>query len=292
MHQPGGVLRFGQKRFARLFPLHWLTLLLSIALWAIVTRFVHVDHAPSTDPKCIVLTAALLQGIFPCGNGIYYNFPNWSLSVEIAMYALYPLLAWLIGAGRRMYLGFSLLLFLAIGMYAFRLTTGVLNWTDLYDPLRALPSFMLGTALAANRDLLKAIPAAQPLSLLSFAVAVALALTGGAAPLQLAAMVLAGTFAIAADTQGKVAGWTAKVAPLGQLTYSLYLWHVLVIMVLMNGIADKLMRGNTAVLVVCTVLTYVGIAILSYLSWRYFETPARIWLDGWFRRRNSREARA
>ncbi len=239
-----------------------------------------------------MLTAALLQGIFPCGNGIYYNFPNWSLSVEIAMYALYPLLAWLIGAGRRMYLGFSLLLFLAIGMYAFRLTTGVLNWTDLYDPLRALPSFMLGTALAANRDLLKAIPAAQPLSLLSFAVAVALALTGGAAPLQLAAMVLAGTFAIAADTQGKVAGWTAKVAPLGQLTYSLYLWHVLVIMVLMNGIADKLMRGNTAVLVVCTVLTYVGIAILSYLSWRYFETPARIWLDGWFRRRNSREARA
>ena len=110
--------------------------------------------------------------------------------------------------------------------------------------------------------------------------------------MQLAALMLAGVLAVAADMQRKVAAWTVKVAPLGQLTYSLYLWHLLIIMVLMNGVADKMFQGNATVLIICTVLTYSGIAVVSYLSWRYFETPARQWLDAWFRRRATREARA
>ena len=70
-----------------------------------------------------------------------------------------------------------------------------------------------------------------------------------------------------------------RLAPLGQLTYSIYMWHGLLILVLMNALGDKLLHGNPIALPILTFVCYAGILITSYLSFFYLETPARRWID-------------
>ena len=87
--------------------------------------------------------------------------------------------------------------------------------------------------------------------------------------------------AVAADlTRCPVEATVQRFAPLGQLTYSIYMWHLLFISFLLNVIGDKFLHGNalfTAILVVVT--CYICIFITSYLSFFFIETPARRWID-------------
>lgn len=84
--------RFYVNRFARIYPLHALTFVLALPL---VWTTLH--HLSTTELWLGLLTnAALLQAFVPIKN-VYLsvNHPSWSLSVEFFFYALFPLLlAW------------------------------------------------------------------------------------------------------------------------------------------------------------------------------------------------------
>ncbi|MDE2437454.1 MAG: acyltransferase [Sphingomonadales bacterium] len=270
--------RFMQRRIGRLYPLHLLTFVLAIAMWALVSSFAKPEHVPSRDPACMALTAAMLHAVFPCGNGNYFNGVNWSISAEMVMYAIFPLLSAFALGARRLFLALSLALFAAI-----LASVGTLDdWTQLYAPLRALPAFGLGLALNANRDLLLRVRFANLVMWLSLLGATACALVGAPVVIQLPLFYLAGFAATAIDVQGIANPVVTRIAPLGQLTYSIYLWHGFFIAVLVNAIGDKLLGGKLFAVAPLLAVCYAAILVWSYLSWRYFETPARRWIDGLF----------
>ena len=274
--------RFMQRRIGRLFPLHLLTLGLAIIMWALVGRYASADHVPSQDLRCIALTAGLAHALISCGNGIYYNGVSWSISAEMVMYVLFPLLGALAFRWRRLFLVCGLGVFAWLLAVAVAANSTVAGWVDHYAPLRALPAFMIGVGLNANRDLLARMPAARLLMVWSLAGASLSALSGAPTLVQVPLFYLAGASAMALDVQKGAGPLVTRLAPLGQLTYSIYLWHGFFIIVLVNAIGDKLLGGRLLITGALLLVCYVAILVWSYLSWRYFETPARRWVDGLF----------
>ena len=274
--------RIMQRRVGRLFPLHLLTFLLSVAMWAGITRLYTPNHVPSWDQGCMALTAGLLHALIPCGNGDYFNGVNWSIAAEMVMYALFPFLA--IAARRSPRLALVGTVLVIAGMI-YRVSipsTEVGSWTLLYAPLRALPGFCLGIVMHANRDVLAMTKHPRFAMWTALVGATSSGIMGAPTYVALPLFYAAGVAAIAVDLRKDASPFIKRMAPLGQLTYSIYLWHGFFITVLLNAVADKLMHGNFAALALCTIACFGGIMVWSYLSWRYFETPARQWVDSLF----------
>lgn len=276
---PQQFARFAQRRIGRLLPLHLLTFVVAVAFWAIATRFTTPEHMPSEDPRCMALTAALLHAVVPCGNGNYFNGVSWSISAEMAMYAAYPLLAAASRLAPRAALGAILLLIAALLFTNGNLDTAIGSWTELYSPLRALPGFCLGLACHTNRDLLAKMRPARPAVWILLLAATLAAISGAPAKIAVPLFYLLGVAGIATDIQGEANGLLARAAPLGQLTYSIYLWHGLFVTAMLNAVADKLLGGSTTNMMIIAAICFPSLIAWSYLSWRYFETPARQWID-------------
>jgi peptidoglycan/LPS O-acetylase OafA/YrhL len=70
-----------------------------------------------------------------------------------------------------------------------------------------------------------------------------------------------------------------RLAPLGQLTYSIYMWHMLFISFVLNGIGDTFIDASTSYATILVAACYVSIFTVSYFSFFFIETPARRWID-------------
>jgi peptidoglycan/LPS O-acetylase OafA/YrhL len=277
-----GYGEFLQRRVGRLVPLHWLTLAISISVW---TGFrllgVSGQHTPSFEISCIAQTAVFLHAFVGCGNGIAFNGVSWSIGAEMAMYALFPIFAF---AGTRSRIGFGLAAIATFGLVAsYGISTSIDDpmgsWVNITPALRALPSFLIGVALFYNRDLLKKLPAPKLLLSLFAPALLAFMLTGAAHLLVLALVYAVVASAAAADINREVSKAIKRFAPLGQLTYSLYMWHTIVILVLMNALGDKLLHAGPALMSLIALVCYTSIFVLAYFSYFAIETPARRWID-------------
>jgi peptidoglycan/LPS O-acetylase OafA/YrhL len=289
----GQFAGFMQRRIARLAPLHWLTMAAAMAVWLLFLRFgflhlgvlklgAYTESMPSLSPRCLAETAVLVQAAIPCG-GDAFNGISWSINAEMAMYVAFPLFA-AAGHFRRalpLLLGLAVL---AVALAAIRFGFGsvsIESWTSysVHPYLRALPSFLIGVGLWFLREPLKRIPA--PRTLLLFAVPALLAsmVTGQGTPLVLFLTYLAAALAVSADLVGSPHRIVKLIAPLGQLTYSIYMWHALFILLALTAINQYLPHASSLEMSILALLTYAGIVGWSYLSFTVVETPARRWLD-------------
>lgn len=270
--------RFMQRRVGRLVPLHFLTLIVSIVIIGTAAALGQtINRMPSFEARCIAQTAVFLHAIVSCGNGISFNGVSWSIGAEMVMYLLFPLLAWAAYRTKTGFLVATLVVLLAVAA-AHRVEGGA--WELLPPVPRALPSFMIGISLFIWRDALRRIP--RPGLILAACLPVALvAMTTGMPDIASLALVyvVAGS-AIAADMQGSVGSVVSRLAPLGQLTYSMYMWHSILITVLMNGIGDKALHAGPGLMLIIGVVCYAGIFAVSCISYLFIETPARRWIDG------------
>ncbi|WP_180982465.1 acyltransferase family protein [Methylocella silvestris] len=289
----GDYATFIQRRIGRLVPLHWLTLAVAIAIWSLFrTVGAAGSHTPSFAPECIAETALLMHAYLPCGNGLTFNGVSWSISAEMVMYLAFPLVA-LLGAR-----GGLLLLAAGVAALAALMTVNLSDyhwslygatWTEIPAVLRAAPSFAIGAALYYNRALIACVPAPR-LILIGATLCSFVAMMNGAPELvTLVIVYIVAVAAIAADLQGAVSPAVRRCAPLGQLTYSIYMWHSIIILVLINAIGDKFLHGRQAATIFLAIVSYVAIGVVGYLSFFYIETPARRWVDridfsGWSRR--------
>jgi peptidoglycan/LPS O-acetylase OafA/YrhL len=280
INAPGQFARFLQRRVGRLVPLHWLTLALSIGVWAVLLRLGgHSTHVPSFRPECIALTAALLHAGFPCG-GEAFNAPSWSISAEMAMYVVFPAIA-LLGALRRP-LPLSLGITLAAGLLVFlgvRQGLSADDWISLHAYVRAAPSFLIGVGLWYERRWLYRVPWPQPILAAALVALVWSMMTAASCVTVLALIALCVVSAVAADLQGRTGWLVARLAPFGQLTYSIYMWHRLFILVFISALGDKFLHLGTPSMIALVALTYGAILVWAYLSYLYLETPARRWVD-------------
>jgi peptidoglycan/LPS O-acetylase OafA/YrhL len=153
------------------------------------------------------------------------------------------------------------------------------SWIDLSPVLRALPSFVFGAALFYNRNIVSRLPAPGSILAVSTAGLIVAMVSGVSQLIILFIVYIVAIAAVAADVQGGPSVMVRRFAPLGQLTYSIYMWHMLFISFLLNGIGNKFANANTSSAVILVTACYISIFIVSYLSFFFIETPARRWID-------------
>ena len=268
--------RFMQRRIGRLFPLHLATLFgVTLLFYLIGLLNVPTNTDMRLVPECLVLGTLLLHSVVDCG-GPVPNGVNWSISAEMVMYALFPLM--LILCRRLGFLRYALWLLFMVYV-ASRYPDGAL-WATNTEFWRALPAFFFGLAVRLDWTALSRIPMATFVP-----PAFALALVAGALLIWPGWLLLtlaygAALSAIIADGRGPAEATTRRFAPLGQLTYSMYMLHPIIIMVMVNAVGDKLLKLDVVPLSLLTLASYVVISVVSLISYKLFETPARRFIDG------------
>lgn len=270
---------FLQRRVARLVPLHWLTLLASIALWSIFVLLHYSTETPSFQPECIAETALLLHSFIPCG--MSFNSLSWSISAEMVMYVAFPIFA-LIGARSAHLLlliglmSLAVMMTFAISQHEWKLLGS--SWIELSPVLRALPSFVLGAALFYNRSFISRIPAPGFILAVATVGLITAMVTGVSQLLTLLIVYSVVIAAVAADLEDVPSAAVRHLAPLGQLTYSIYMWHLLFILSFVT-FGSTLLHRHLFLSALVAAACYTCIFIMSYLSFFFIETPARRWVD-------------
>jgi peptidoglycan/LPS O-acetylase OafA/YrhL len=85
--------------------------------------------------------------------------------------------------------------------------------------------------------------------------------------------------AVAADLQGTPSVGVRRLAPLGQLTYSIYMWHLIIVLLWIYAIGDEFLYSHPFLTAIIAGACYTSIFIVSYFSFFFVETPARRWID-------------
>jgi len=80
--------RFYEARFTRIYPIYFLSLLLSVGL----LKTEYATHTPAMFWTGVVLTPLLLQGFVPAV-ATFMNTPAWTMSAEAVYYVIFPWLA-------------------------------------------------------------------------------------------------------------------------------------------------------------------------------------------------------
>lgn len=280
---------FYSARFARIYPLYLLTLILDTPDWFIAHARSYGGYLSTILPTAIVFGqhVLMLQAWIPGERGI--DRPNWSLSVEAFLYLVFPfaaVLIWKLGSRAVVFLaialwiGGQLILLIASGYFSID--------TLMFLPISHLSTFLLGIAFARwqilNQHRIQSWPNwAVSLLLLSAGVETALLmLRPELVPKQfLNDGLLAPLFAQAVLAVSINGRWPAVLfgnrilRELGDASYALYLFHFP-----MLHIAERLHLPHTwavwgIYLVLCT-----GVSVLSF---RYFETPLRIRIADYLR---------
>ncbi len=252
----GAYAHFMVRRFARVWPLHVATMLL------------YVGTPACRGPGDVAGNLLMVQawGVI---DHITCNEPSWSISCEWFAYLAFPGLAWLLLRSDRRWAALAIA---ALGLGGL----GVLAWlnrnsldvTFSLGVVRAACGFTIGAALCRGFADVGPHLAFDACGILVIASIGGLAMAG--AP----DLLVAGLFgplvlciALAAGPLRAVLG-AAPVVWLGELSYSLYLWHHFLIDTL-KSLGGTITTPAAMGLVFCLI---IGVAALSR---RWIEQPAR-----------------
>jgi peptidoglycan/LPS O-acetylase OafA/YrhL len=289
-------------RIARIYPAYLAALAVALVQVLVFWQSWWVDYlgyAPRIAAIDFVLQLFMISDWPVIGRGVQWDFPAWSVSVEFFCYlTIFPLLRaatpgfarWSTtarGCFALCAMAASLAIYVADAHPRFHgrvgaETPGFLTlafvpfWTDL---LRGICGFCAGWAVWHSFH--------QQDGLASFCRRHADAI-GGLAILAIVASrynddwkqscILAFPFLVLGVSGGRslaarILG-TPVVHFLGLISYSLYIWHALVLSILSCLGVVWVGRPGTAMLV------YAGILLIAWLSYRLIEVPARSWLRG------------
>jgi peptidoglycan/LPS O-acetylase OafA/YrhL len=268
------------KRIGRLGPLHWITLLFFIIL-GVTARLLHL---PVDNPEKYASNCILPEVVFAHATGLCdvmaYNGPSWSISAEMVCYILFPAILMISCFSKHF---FVLAVFTAIG---------ALYLTDIYHPsrpwydwtsgmgfARALPEFALGMVLFGWRNVLGKIKGASLALFLLIVSIPGAALYGLPRAETICLLYGVVALAVAADVKGKASPIVRRLAPSGQLTYSIYMLHTPLHAIAFGLIANHILHLRGASRNVFVAAAVVLLWFVSYISYVYFETPARKWIS-------------
>ncbi len=284
IHDAAGYGLFLWKRFARLYPLHLLTLAVGVAGGMVVGAGA---LQPGTNPEVFSAKAILANLTLTHSFGVTsygsFNIPSWSISAEMFVYALFPLLAL---AVTRLRPAANLALILAyVGItIAVRHHLGLRDWTLAWfdgGALRAVPSFWAGVLIArlVARDWRGFAP---PLWLAHAAFLASLVPMhmGWRDELALACFALTVLLAAAAERNGAESRLQSpRFVHLGDASYSLYMWHM-PLKVGVFAVAAKLAGTGLAPMWTAAAVSYAVSLAVALACYRWFEMPVRRWVVG------------
>ncbi|OJY68538.1 MULTISPECIES: acyltransferase [unclassified Rhizobium] len=295
-----GAGRFLFLRLGRIYPLHFLTMLLFIPI------DVAKDGFPGDLPRAIVTNLLLLHGT-GINNGLWLNFPSWSISAEFFAYIVFALITLRLGKST---LSWAVLAFVGCATLLW-FSPHRMDSTYDFGLVRCVYGFALGVICFRARETCAWL--CKPLGRVTDTVievvgvvvlCLCLIAIDGHGYLAVAAPLLfAGLVLLFAREQGHVSG-ALKVRPLlliGTLSYSIYMVHALtralgraLAMVLqkvtgmsffvdypvtINGEVPHLLTIHNSLWIgdllhVSMLFATIALAMLTY---RYIEEPGRLW---------------
>jgi peptidoglycan/LPS O-acetylase OafA/YrhL len=255
--------RFVVGRFARLYPIHALTLVAMTLIYLALERQV--------DAWQFVQQVFLVHNIGLWPNRLPPNFPNWSISVEFWISILFFIAL----QTRR----FRLPILLLVAMIPAALMTKFIDG-DAQNAfsivnlglLRGIIGFSVGSAAFLVFERI-----GDKIILPSFAVYVLLVMLGAFFLLEdwtrttvilFYAVLLVCLTSLAANDHATILS-SRPFVMLGAISYSIYLLHIPIYSALSLAIGDGLSRGSTKFFLLLVVLT------VSYLSYRWIERPSQ-----------------
>lgn len=267
--------QFFWNRFARLYPLHFLTLVIVLTVQAIaMAAFGHYLIYDNNDAYHFLLNV-FFASEWGFQQGRSFNGPIWSVSVEVLIYALFYV-----------YVRYAPVNLSSIGA----------SWLILMVAGMALPGNMIllcgvfffgGMASYACYALVRASPyrrggatAAAALLLL-----IPLGLAGGIGerlPLTLSLLPLFGAlFVLLALSEDALHRLYRPFRFVGDITYSSYLWHSPLQMIFLLGAGFGLWPQGLVISNTFFVAYLLAVCGFAWLSFRWLERPAQ----GWIRKR-------
>jgi peptidoglycan/LPS O-acetylase OafA/YrhL len=266
-----GAREYTVSRFARLYPLHIVTLLVVIVLQQIsFQKFNTFQIYANNDLRHFLLNLFFVQ-TWGFEKGYSFNGPTWSVSIEIMIYILFFFVVSFL-TRFRVFVPITVLII-------YKLSANI----ELTSPFRnCLAYFFFGVVVYfcstfATKKFFRSII----LFILLFEVFVYSALRhldlislnpGGNGYIWSTAFLV---FLVAQIDDSKLAPLLIKVRMLGDLSYSVFLWHVpiqiTIKLVQAKYSIDNSIAYNKSFFIFFIALTY----FVGYLSYRYIEQPAQ-----------------
>jgi len=269
------VFAFARARFARLYPLHLLTLLVVLVLQKVLFRprfgfeFIYQNHLSDFFFQ-LGLAMTWFGGHV---NWLSFNGPAWSISMEVLLYALF-LLACRIGlAGWKGTLGCLVGLFVL--HRCFPVSGTVPAATSFFMGGMAFHVLRAVAARGLDRRVLWGTAAAVAVF------AAVYAAIGSKHGATLNHLVFAIVIFCAAAVETRRGRLGKRFALLGDLSYGIYLWHFP--LQLGFAAAALLWATDPATFFESPLVLALFIAILLGIAWishRFFERPLQDWLRG------------
>ena len=288
---------FWVARFARVYPLHLFTLLLALLLVAQSTETISDFFVnPVLSTTTFLSNVALIQSFIPDPAYFFaYNAPAWSISDEMFFYFAFPFIVSLFVRNKAL-LRFGMVLFLAIPALMYLSTEASLHPYLYINPFFRIVDFILGITLHQVYKhnyftrLYKSTVGATVLELLSVGAFVAVFSYHNDVPVLYRyscfywvpmAMVIF-SFAYQGGYLSKVLSNNFLVL-LGEISFSFYLIHQLVIRFLLEKNGEYSFTDNNYVLTAIMFLLSLG---LSYLMHIYIELPCNHYIKRKYKERS------
>lgn len=271
--------KFILSRLARLYPMHLFALFSYALVYTLLVKDIprYPDGTLFTFIQQLTLTHNI--GLNPHGNT--WNIPSWSISVEFWLNLLFFCCIC------RNTSSFALLLMSVTGLTVIYNLTGHIdttyqNYFQVLNSglLRGWSSFVLGILAYRGWRVIRTI-AFTPLIILlaecavsTVALALFFARGGDLRPLDIfAPFVFAALVMVFALEQGLLARLTAKLGWIGTISYSIYLNHLTILMLVDTGLT-RLGLSHAQI-----TPFYLGALLLcSAITYRWIETPGKRWI--------------
>ncbi len=281
------ALRFQLLRLGRLYPVHLLFLLPFVAIE--LAKLAQGDAAnpafERNDATALGLQLMLLQSFGPSEYWGSFNGPAWSISIEFYGYLLFALIVLIAGRWRGR-------VFIALALIGLALMAVPL--LDNRNIVRFLAGFFTGCIVAEwSRDRAEmGIPGsvhAACAALLGLAVWFRPPFLWGTIPIVLATGLLIGSIACGADGIVRRSLRSAFLVRLGELSYTIYMAHFLIIFCAVQLLSRFAGRASAAIDGVSVTVLGTGEAVamsaavllatyaISALAFALVERPLRAW---------------
>lgn len=275
---------FWIARIAKIFPMHWVALLIAVPL-IVYFRF------NLTLFYTFIAHFFLLQSFYPSYNLYFsYNLVSWSLSTEMFFYFIFPFIILYNHKFKSApYVNLILLLLIPIGIY---FTYGKINDSLFYglfyiNPLFRIVDFLIGillfnlynkykNLLTTSKLIGTLAEVAAIVVFIAFFVFHPYILQGYrySCYYWLPMSVIIFVFTYQAGFFSKILSNRLFVLA-GKISFSFYLFHLLVIRYVI-GINERLLLTNNAYILFSIIFLITVLA--SYFSYRYIEVPANTYI--------------